>query len=239
MKLLYYYITGALLLLGACSEATREMFDTPPAVYFQMPQGDTTLIVREDTVVYSFAFDLTSTRREICIPVQLIGFAADRDRKYNIEITNIGDTRAGVHYEAVATEQTLAAGKTVDSLRVTFLRTPDMQQGAKKVAFTIRPGGDLAEGLRDQLHVAIQVSDILEQPEWWDTWSRYFGPYDRQIYEQWMTIWGGTGDLTNHTPGWGYSPQVHTAIIGLRVYFDEHEVYYLDNPSVRIILPNN
>ncbi|MDR0766324.1 MAG: DUF4843 domain-containing protein [Odoribacteraceae bacterium] len=237
---LYIIIIGVLSLVAACSEAEREMFHAPDAIYFRMPQGDTTLIIREDTIIYSFAFDPeTITRREIYIPVELVGLAADRDREYLVEITNIDETREGVHYDALHAKQVFPAGKMRDSLRVTFLRTADMQQKAKKINITIRSGGDFAEGVVERLFVSIEVSDILVKPAWWDNWGEYFGPYDPQVYRAWINIWGGTGDLSAYPyPGWGYSPGVLTAIIDLRRYFEEHEVYYLDNPTVRIILPN-
>jgi hypothetical protein len=231
----------ATLLLGACSEASREMFSAPGAIYFRMPQGDTTLIIREDTVVYSFAFDLVNTRREICIPVEIVGLAAGHDRTYRVEVNPFGETLPGVHHEPVATEQVLPAGKTRDSLRVTFLRSPDMQQEVKKIGITIRDGGDLATGVRECLYVAIQVSDILERPAWWNnTWNPYFGgTYDPQIYKVWMEIWGGTGDLSAYpSASWWDAPHVLTALFDLKRYFDEHEVYYLNDPGRRIIIPN-
>ena len=241
MKQRYYtFLAGLLALPGACSEASREMFSAPDAIYFRMPQGDTTLILREDTVVYSFAFDLVSTRHEICIPVEVVGYAAARDREYNITVTNIGDTREGVHYEPLDSKQPFPAGKTRDSLRVTFLRAADMQQEAKKIGITIRESEDFTLGVAECLYVAIQVSDILERPTWWtDRWNPYFGgAYDPQIYRAWMAIWGGKGDITAYpNPDWWSSPQVLTALIELKRYFDENEVYYLDRPTVRIVIP--
>ncbi|MDR1273955.1 MAG: DUF4843 domain-containing protein [Odoribacteraceae bacterium] len=239
MKRHLYYIAGALLALASCSEASREMFHAPDGVYFRMPAGDTTLITRADTIVYSFAFDFTATRREICIPVEIVGFAASTDRTYRVQITNHGDAREGLHYDAVNPVQTIRAGKTRDSLRVTFSRTPDMQRAAKKIGITILPGGDLPGGVRERMHVAVQVSDVLEKPSWWDKWNGKFGgAYDPQIYKAWMGIWGGKGDLSAYTqPNWWGAPQVLTAIIDLKTYFEAHETYYLDRPTVRIIIP--
>jgi hypothetical protein len=239
MKRLYYTLVTALL-LASCSEASRQMFSAPDAIYFRMPLGDTTLIIREDTVVYSFAFEPVPTTREICIPVEVIGYASGSDRKYLVEVTEFDGTRAGTHYEAISAVQVLPAGKTRDSLRVTFLCTPDMRDAVKKIGITIRPGEDFAEGVNECLHVAVQVSDILERPTWWnDSWNTYFGgTYDPQIYKAWMTIYGGKGDLTAYPyPSWWDCPQVLTAVIDLKRYFDENEVYYLKNPSVRIVIP--
>ncbi|MDR1415034.1 MAG: DUF4843 domain-containing protein [Odoribacteraceae bacterium] len=236
----YHLVIVAAILATACAEASKEMFRANAAIHFKMPAGDTTLITRGDTIIYSFAFDPVATRREICIPVELIGFAADRDRTYRVLLTPDTNTREGDHHLPVNPLQTLPAGKTTDSLRVTFLRAPDMQQSVRKIHLAIRDGGDLAAGTRERLTVTIQVSDILQRPAWWNEWwNEYFGgAYDPQIYRAWMNIWGGAGDLTAYPyPGWWYAPQVLTALIDLKAYFDQHETYYINNPTVRIIIP--
>ncbi|MDR2413476.1 MAG: DUF4843 domain-containing protein [Odoribacteraceae bacterium] len=240
MKRILHAITGILLLASACSEAEKELFHAPDAIYFRMPQGDTSLIIREDTVIYSFAFDPdVITSRDIYIPVEIVGLAANKDREYIVEITNIGETKEGLHYEAVNTSRVLPAGKTRDSLRVTFFRAPDMREQARKIGVTIRPSGDFIEGVAECLFVAIQVSDILERPKWWNNaWNHYFGgTYDPQIYRAWIEIWGGKGDISAYPyPDWWSAPRVLTAIIDLKRYFDEHEVYYYSDPTRRIVI---
>lgn len=242
-QIIYTAIIGLLALAAACSEASKTMFSAPDAVYFEtLPlQGDTTLIVREDTIIYSFAFNPDSvTRHNIYIPVEIVGFAADRDREYTVEVTNIGDTREGVHYDAISAVQVIRTGKTRDSLVVTFSRTADMRDQPRKIGVAIRDGRDFAGGVNECLFVAIQVSDILERPKWWNAaWNSYFGgTYDPQIYRAWINIWGGTGDISAWpSPGWWYCPQVLTAIVELKRYFDEHETYYFSDPTRRIIIP--
>ena len=245
MKLFYRYIgivSLGLLLFGACSEAKKEMFQGPEAIYFRIPQGDTTLIIRRDTIVYSFAFDLEATQREICIPVEVTGFASAQERKYHVEVTPFGNTTANVHYNTVATEQTFPANKMIDSLRVVFLRHEEMQREVKKIGITIREGGDFIEGVTECLYIAIQVSDILERPEWWSAWQRYFGRFDTQVYRAWMRIWGGTGDLNPYKDltykSWSDAPQIMTAILELKRYFEENPASYEDDGS-SIIIPGD
>jgi hypothetical protein len=241
ISIVHIIVAGILVLVAACSEAEKELFHAPDAIYFRMPEGDTSLVVREDTVVYSFAFDPDSiTRREICIPVEIIGFASNRDREYLVEVIHVGDAREGVHHDTIRPVQVFRAGRTRDSLRVVLFRTADTRQQAKKIGLRVRPGGDFIEGVRECLFVTIQVSDILERPTWWnDYWNPYFGgTYDPQIYRAWMGIWGGTGDISAYRyPSWWDCPQVLTAIIDLKRYFDEHETYYYSDPTRRIIIP--
>lgn len=231
-------ISIILLLIFACGEANKEMFKGPESIYFRVPQGDTTLIIREDTIVFSFAFDLNSSQREILIPVEISGFPTDYDRKYMVEVTNIGDTKAGIHYETISKEQVLPAGKMTDSLKVIFYRTEDMGKSAKKIGISIQDGGELIKGVEECLYMAIQVSDILEKPEWWNTWEDYFGRYDPQVYREWMRIWGGTGDISEYTePGWWQAPQVLTALIDLRSYFSKLDPPATYEDSTPIMIP--
>ncbi len=239
MRRLYNYIgiLGiALLFAGACTEADKETFRGPESIYFRMPQGDTTLIIRKDTVIYSFAFDPVLTQREIYIPVEVIGFASSHDRTYTIKVANVKNTKSGVHYEAISEQQHFPAGKMLDSLKVVFNRTEDMQREACKIEIMIKAGGDFVQGITESLLVAIQVSDILEEPSWWEMWRPILGVYDHQIYRQWIKIWGGTGDLSGYTgTSWFEAPQVLTAIIDLKKFFEANSAYYSND--VRIIIP--
>ena len=87
MKGLYCILASVFFLqLGiACSEADRDLFEGPVGINFRIPKTseeikdyklrDSSLIFREDTMVYSFAFDMVNTEREICVPVEVTGFA--------------------------------------------------------------------------------------------------------------------------------------------------------------------
>ena len=77
MKRVYYILLLGIIFLSmfACSEAGKEMFEGPNSICFRFPTTsedieeyrklDSSLIFREDTVVYSFAFDMEATEREI------------------------------------------------------------------------------------------------------------------------------------------------------------------------------
>ena len=62
MKRLFYILTiyffGMSLL--SCQENDRLLFTDDSAIYFTLPTKDTTLLIQEDTVVYSFALETHS-----------------------------------------------------------------------------------------------------------------------------------------------------------------------------------
>ena len=246
MKGLYCILASVFFLqLGiACSEADRDLFEGPVGINFRIPKTseeikdyklrDSSLIFREDTMVYSFAFDMVNTEREICVPVEVTGFAKEVDRKYYVEVVEYNGAKAGVHYDAVPTEHVLAAGKVKDSLRILFHRV-DMDKQARKIGITIKRGGDFIEGVKEKLFVAVQVSDILEKPDWWDNWIGCFGTFHPVKYREWMKLYGGTGDLTGKRPDWWYAPLELTLILDLKRMFEENE--FLDENGKRLLMP--
>ena len=159
MKSLNYIgIACMLFWMGsACSEADREMFEGPEAINFCLPvtseeienyrELDSSLVFRDDTIVYSFAFDMVNTERVISIPVEVTGFAHNQDRKYRVKVTDCNGAQAGVHYDPIAEEQILAAGKVKDSLQIRFHRV-DMDKQPRKIGLMIEAGGDFVEGYR-------------------------------------------------------------------------------------------
>ncbi len=237
MKKLVYMAMLVAVLVG-CSEAEELMFDSPNAIYFKKMYTDevNNLSVIEDTVFYTFAFTPELQEREICIPVEIVGFPSSQERKYNIKVTECNGAKAGVHYESLNSEQVLGSGKTIDSLRVRFYKQ-DMDEQARKVEILIQPSVDFKEGIKDSLFVAIQVSNILEKPVWWDAWKTCFGEYHRIKYEEWMKIWGGKGTLPSNTSwlSWYMYPKELTALIQLKRLFNEKEFY--DENGNRLTIP--
>lgn len=227
----------------ACQDADKEMFDVnETGLYFKLKslEKDKTLILREDTVVYTFAYDDVEEvrQREVYIPVELVGLAAGQERTYRIEVEAAANTQEGVDYESLATEQIYSAGKTVDSLRFVWKRNPSMQKEVKKVNLRIVSGGDFGTGVEEKLFVSLQASDILEKPAWWDAWEAAFGSWHPTKLREWIKIWGRE-DLPANP--WSISfydyPQECTAIVKLHDLFENEEFY--DENGVRLYVPAN
>lgn len=243
MNKFYILVASFLVLCGvACQEADREMFAEDTAgVYFKLKRlkDDASLILRADTVLYTFAYDSEEVReREICIPVELVGMASEKERKYHIEIETAQTTVAGVDFESLASEQVFPARKTIDSLRFVWKRNASMQKEIKRVNLRIVSGGDFEGGVEECLFVSLQVSDILEKPNWWDAWEAGFGAWHPTKLREWIKIWGKEGlDPDPWTIGWFYYPQECTAIVKLKDLFDREE--FLDENGVRLLIPAN
>lgn len=238
-------IIGLWILCGiACQEADKEMFDgNETGLYFELGKlkEDKTLILREDTVMYTFAYDDVEEvhQREVFIPVELAGFATGRERTYRIEVEAAANTKEGIDYEPLTTEQIYSADKTVDSLQFVWKRNPSMQKEVKKVNIRIVSGGDFEAGVEEKLFVSLQASDILEKPDWWDNWEAAFGSWHPTKLREWIKIWGRE-DLEKVRPDYitfyDY-PQECTAIVKLHDLFESEEFY--DENGVRLYVPAN
>lgn len=239
------YIIIALFLAAccvACSDADKEMFAGDTAgIYFKLERlkDDASLILRTDTIVYTFAYDDEEVvEREICLPVELMGSFADGERTYHVEIENAAGTVAGEDYEPLAAEQVFPAHKTIDSLRFVWKRNASMQKQMKQVNIKIVGGGDLVPGVQECLFVSLQASDILEKPDWWDAWDSGFGAWHPIKLREWNKIWGKESlDPKPWMISFFYYTQECTAIIKLKDLFEKEE--FLDENGVRLVIPAN
>ncbi len=243
MNRFYIGIIVALLLgMAACQEADKVMFTTDTdGIYFKLSnlKNDSTLIMRQDTIMYTFAYDPEEVEnRKIYVPVELVGSAVNRDRKYCIEIQAAPNTVEGVDYEPVKTEWVFPSGKTQDSLHIVWKRNLSMQKEVKKLNIRIMSGGDFDGGVEEKLFVALQASDILEKPDWWDAWEVGFGPWHPIKLREWIKIWGRQNLPTKP---WMLSfssyPQECTAIVKLHDLFEREEFY--DENGYRLYIPAN
>ena len=243
MNRLYIVIINFLVLcFVACEEADREMFSEKVAgIYFKLDnlEDDSSLILRTDTVMYTFAYDSEDVKqREICIPVELVGDAAEGERTYHIEIEVAETTEEGVDFETLASEQIFPANKTIDSLHFVWKRSPSMQKEAKQVNIRIVNGGDFMAGVEEFLFVSLQASDILEKPDWWDGWEDGFGAWHPTKLKEWIKIWGTEGlDPNPWMLSFSTYPQECTAIVKLKDIFDKE--IFLDENGVRLLIPAN
>ncbi len=243
MKRLKYITVSlvAVFALSMCSEADEPTYSGPESVYFRMPAKDfdDSLIIDKDTITYTFAYYPELNEREIPVPIEVTGLAANHTRTYAVNVRAASGTLEGVDYRQVATTQTFAAGTMYDTLWVTFYRTAEMQTKVKKLEITIVGGGDLLPGVQENLLVELHVSDMLEKPVWWDTWRNGFGTWHPTKLREWIRIWGGKGDLpiASYVSIMSHSKEV-MAIYKLRERF-ETEAFYDEESGARLTIPGN
>lgn len=250
-KINIYIILIISLGLVACQEVDKLMYNDFAGIHIKIPKDNKTLILRGDTLVYSFAFEKPEIKEKILyIPVEIEGFRSNKDREFKVKLLENGTTaKVGVNYEALKDYYIVKANSGKDSIPVKVMRTLDIREKAKSIALELVATKDFQIGIKDKQRVHLSISDILEEPEWWKGWKFFLGDYHRIKYQEWMKIKGGKGKLpmvegkNPYQIYFGYPTEL-VLIMELRLYFEKNPRYAkedLGDPNdkgERIVIPN-
>lgn len=250
MKKIIIISTILLLALSSCKESDKLMYDSNlSSISLKLPIEDTTVILRRDTFVYSFAFEKPELKQKtINIPVQIAGYRIDKNRTFNVGIiTNATTAVQGVDYEPLQASYTVKAKTGTAYIPLKVNRSNNLMKVAKTIAIELKPSADFELGIKDNQKILISVSDILEEPEWWEGWKYFFGDYHRIKFQEWIKIKGGKGELNveDRNPLFlcFYYPKECMQIMELRLYFEKNPRYTLEhlkdpnNKGERIVVP--
>lgn len=238
-----------LLMLVSCRESEKLMYGDFSGIHIKLPVEDTTVILRRDTLIYSFAFEKPELKQKtINIPVEIEGFRVNKDRKFKVEVLNEGTTAVeDVNYIKLQEYYTVKANEGIANIPITFNRSLDIRE--KPVLFSLRlsRSDDFEIGINHKQKIVLSVSDILEEPVWWEGWKFFFGDYHRIKYQEWIKIKGGKGeldviDMRPYMIPYRY-PRECVQIMELRLYFEKnprYELEHLNDPNNlgrRLIVP--
>lgn len=207
-----------------------------------------------DSIYYSFAYDNNPDRTDITIkiPVNIGGLAVDMERKYDLVVSKESDYNAAL---VELSQPRIRAGRYVDTLSVTILKGEELLTKEMKLVLELRPNTNFKLGNYYNRQFKITFNNILDEPEWWDLWADYFGPYYKEVFQQWMRIYylgvDPTADFYGSSPGpyyyWNRMPDdanerlfpvTIMMIEQLKRYFEENVVYpNNDSDQERILLP--
>lgn len=236
-------------IFASCNEGEKLMYKDFSGLHLSIPQNDSILVLRRDTLVYSFAFEKPELKEKIIyIPVEIEGFRANKERKFKVQLIKDGTTAvAGTHYEALKEYYVVKANVGRDSIPLRIKRTLDIRNTAKTITLKLEPTEDFQIGLYDKQQISLSFSDVLEEPDWWESWKYLFGTYHRIKLQEWIKIRGGKGTLpiVNTKPAWFLNrhPAICVQIMQLRLYFEQNPRYTLEdqgdpnNKGERIVVP--
>ncbi|MNE05975.1 hypothetical protein D3C80_985500 [compost metagenome] len=149
----------------------------------------------------------------------------------------------------------MGANNFVDTLFITFQRSIKMKTEPTVLYLRLEGNSEFVPGNVYNQKIKIVVDDILNEPLWWNTWKNYFGPYQKEVFQQWMQIYylgaDPSPDLYTAAPGpvyyWNnmptsangsWYPVTFNYIQVLKQYFIDHQVYPNgDSTKERIQLP--
>lgn len=177
MKSLYISCIGLLILLffTACDNENQKMFDGAPGLHLNLSSTDL------DSMVYSF-MNISADHLVVNLPVQLTGYAADKDRTFKLEVDQVNTTaKAGIHYEPLADEYVLKKGAYQMNVPVTLKYTRELDSVAVRLTLVLKPSEDFAFDIPYRQQVTMIASNLLPvipESNWW-AYESYFGKYSQ------------------------------------------------------------
>lgn len=242
----YGLLLLAVLGLAACQKKDIGHFDTATDyIYFDIPFQLTTngeeTDYRQDSISYSFALDdLSVTDTVIPVVVKIMGVPVDADRPYGVELIREETTATDEDWDAsIIAGRFIPAGEITDTIPLRIWRAEALQDEWHRIGLRLVPNETFQAGYADLQTVKVAFSDILTEPDWWQTFSFAFGPFYREVYLQWIELYTlGADPNTNPDNGeplywnnmpsyyiYGNFPVLDMYITRLKEYFKVNDVY--------------
>jgi len=181
-----YALCGFIFLLGSCDKAELVTYDHPANIYFDLDDDENPGASLRDSIVYTFAYDMTKAQDTVFIPVRLSGFRENRERRYKVAVDQDSSTAApGTHYEALQPSYPMAANAGTAFLPLIVYNTADLEETAVSLVLKLRPSADFGIENPDLIRAKVVVSAQLEQPQWWSMW---LGAYSRTKHQLFLLV---------------------------------------------------
>lgn len=156
MKRTYTALALATVLTCSCTERHPDYFDEIDAVYFNNRGAGNVLT---DTIDVTFVYEpLDETGMEIPVAVQLLGRAADFDRKVDITVSS-DDAAEGIDY-LLPEEAVLPAGEYSFEYIITLLRTEVLKSEEKCITLELHANEHFSLALTEMEQTAGNASTV-------------------------------------------------------------------------------
>jgi hypothetical protein len=133
-------------------------------LHFDLPER------QQDSVVYSFIKYTDGTGIEVKLPLEIAGYASERDRYYRLRVVADSSTaREGVHYEPLEERYAFRANRYHDSARIVFYNTDEeLTRSTRRLYVEIEATDDFATGIWYKQRADIRFANIVRKPLIWD-----------------------------------------------------------------------
>lgn len=177
-KLTYFLATISLVFgITACQKDILMTYDHSANIYFELNSA------QRDSIVYTFAYDMTKAVDTVFIPVRLMGHRIAEDRYYQAYIEQDSSTAlVDVHYKALENRYSLFAGRGQDSLPLIVYNTPDLESKSVGLIVKLMTSDDLGIENNKLIRAYVVLSAQLEQPNWWSMWAGAYSRVKHQLF---------------------------------------------------------
>lgn len=163
----------------SCEEDYTYYEDSKTTVHFKYKEG-------ENDMKLSFITHVDGKPIERAFPLEIAGYASDRDRTVELEIVDENTTAVkDVHYN-LPDRLTFRGGRYHDTLKITFYNTdPVLENEERRLYIRIKANDDFDNGIHYLQHLDIHFTNEVQEPVCWGNRNvysymyYYFGTYSK------------------------------------------------------------
>lgn len=189
MKKLLWIFIGMFFFLIGCQEDELTEFTQNRYIKFRFYNNLGADYYKSE---YSFAYEAEEVKeKKLTFPVEFKGYSLDEDLSFKVEI-DTGTTLSKDSYVLPEAQVFRKGVGSVDSLKVTILRTEELQEGNKLLRLKLVSNEYFQTYMADSSFIEINVNDVLSRPEWWDSSveNAYLGKYSKAKHEEFVKCTG-------------------------------------------------
>ncbi|MEZ0451642.1 DUF4843 domain-containing protein [Sphingobacterium thalpophilum] len=166
-----------LLLLCACKKASLTTYDRNANIYFDLTGAE------RDSMVYTFAYDMTKAVDTILIPVKVMGYRGQLLRHYSAFVEKDSSTaRSNVHYDELKPEYPIEAEAGHAFLPLIVHNISELEKQSVSLIVKLRASDDFGVENPQLVRARIIISAQLEQPAWWTMWLDNYSRVKHQLF---------------------------------------------------------
>ncbi|WP_437920312.1 DUF4843 domain-containing protein [Sphingobacterium sp. LRF_L2] len=176
--IIYLYIACfcALSFCG-CEKASLVTYDQDANIYFDLSQSN------RDSIVYTFAYDMTKALDTLLIPVRIMGNRVAKMRDFEAYVERDSSTAvADLHYKTLSSAYSLEASQGRGSLPLIIYNVPDLEEKSVSLILKLKESVDFGIDNPRLIRARIVLSARLEKPNWWDMWLTNYSRVKHQLF---------------------------------------------------------
>lgn len=162
---------------ASCKNAEEITYERHANIYFNMTES------QRDSVVYTFAYDMTKASDTIFLPVSIIGHRIPSLRHYAAYVElDSSSAEQDTHFTALLDAYPLAAKAGKDSLPIVVHNLTDLENRSVSMIVKLQANSDFDVENPRLIRAKIVLSARLEQPLWWSMWLGSYSRIKHQLF---------------------------------------------------------
>ncbi|UQA73923.1 DUF4843 domain-containing protein [Sphingobacterium siyangense] len=166
-----------LLMLCSCKKAVLATYDRSANVYFDLSDAD------RDSIVYTFAYDMTKAQDTIFVPVKIMGYRDQHTRHFETFVEKDSSTaRADLHYDPLKSEYPLESNAGRAFMPIVVHNISALESQSVSLLVKLKASDDFGVENPTLIRARIIISAQLEQPAWWTMWLDNYSRVKHQLF---------------------------------------------------------